>query len=260
MSMLSATRKAHCLGETIEYMTAGDGPATVVLVNGSGGPIMGWHKIFGELASVARVFAYNRPGIGGSSGPAVPQTGTHLVASLRCVLREAGYAPPYVLVGHSFGGLIVNLFAREHPHEVAAVVMLEASTMEDIEVLPVLETKLQRAVAKLANRLFPPDPLSETQHVQETANRLRAAPAFPPVPLLVMAGGKPAMAWATAPEALAARARHQQTLSALSPAGRLIVADKSGHFPQFSQPDLVVATVAEAITLSAVPPGALAPA
>src|SRR5688572_17898218 len=73
---------ALVLGESIEYVSAGAGSCTTVLVNGSGGPIEGWHKVFGPIAEFSKVFAYNRPGIGGSSKPSVPQVGSHLVASL----------------------------------------------------------------------------------------------------------------------------------------------------------------------------------
>jgi len=255
MIQLPPMQQARCLGETIEYGVSGEGAPTIVLVNGSGGPVIGWHKIFGPLSSHGRVFAYNRPGIGASSRPAVPQTGSHLVSSLRAVLQEAGCAGSYVLVGHSFGGLIVNLFARLYPHEVAAVVMLEATTVDDIAVLPRLETKLQRLVSRIGKRLFPPDPDSETVQATEIAREIRSAPAFPPVPLIVVAGTKPALAWATAPEALAARQAHQRKLAALSPSGRFIEAARSGHFPQFSEPELVVGAIKDAIALSRAPSG-----
>lgn len=234
-------------GETIEYVVAGDGPITVVLVNGAGGPIEGWHKVFDGLTDLARVFAYNRPGVGGSSGPAKAQTGSNMVESLRAVLEQAGCRPPYVLVGHSFGGLIVNLFARRYPSDVAAVVMLEASTVDDVERLPAHETRVQRLMAKIADRLFPPDPNAETVHARATVCELKAAPPFPPIPLLVVTGAKPAMARLTAPEALAARAAHQRGLVSLSPLGRQVMANRSGHFPQFTEPEVLVTAVKEAI-------------
>jgi hypothetical protein len=55
------------------------------------------------------------------------------------------------------------------------------------------------------------------------------------------------MAWATKPELLAARAAHQRELATLSPLGRQLPANSSGHFPQFSEPDLVVAAVLELV-------------
>ncbi|HYD61245.1 MAG TPA: alpha/beta hydrolase [Noviherbaspirillum sp.] len=247
--------KVEYEGETIEYVVAGDGPGTIVLVNGSGGPIEGWHKVFNELAGVARVFAYNRPGVGGSAKPRKPQTGSHMIALLRAALAAAGCRQPYVLVGHSFGGLIVNLFARRHPSDVAAVVMLEATSVDDVDLLPAHETRLQRFVAKLANRLFPLDPNTETMHAGATVSEIRAAPPFPPIPLTVVTGGKPAMTWATSADAMAARRLHQRELTSLTPLGRQVLAMKSGHFPQFSEPDMVIAVVKEAMSTSGSAPG-----
>jgi pimeloyl-ACP methyl ester carboxylesterase len=239
-------QKAQVLGETVEYVTAGTGPATVVLVNGSGGPIEGWHKVFGPISGFSRVFAYNRAGIGGSSRPAVPQVGTHMVASLRAVLHAAGVQPPYVLVGHSLGGLIVNLFARLHPSEVSTAILLEATAVEDIAALARYESYLQRLARVVLEKLLPSASNAESRHAVSTALELQAAPNFPPIPLVVVTGGKPAMAWATAAEALAARAKHQHEMLAMSPFGRQVIAAGSGHFPQFSEPELVVREVEKA--------------
>lgn len=90
--MIPNRKAATVLGETIEFATAGAGKPAVVLVNGAGGPLEGWYKVFKPLAGMTQVFAYNRPGIGKSSRPAVPQAGAHLVDSLRGTLREAGVA------------------------------------------------------------------------------------------------------------------------------------------------------------------------
>jgi pimeloyl-ACP methyl ester carboxylesterase len=239
-------QRALVLGEAIEFVSAGNGASTVVLVNGSGGPIEGWHKVFGPLAELAKVFAYNRPGIGGSEKPKLPQVGSHMVRSLRAALQAANCSPPYILVGHSLGGLIVNLFARLHPSEISAVVLIEATAPGDISVLAEHENGIQRFFRLITENLFPPSPLEESQQVHSTIAELKIAPLFPAVPLTVITGGKPAMAWATAPEALAAREANQKGLVSLSPFGKQIVAPLSGHFPQFTEPHLVVAAIKEA--------------
>lgn len=221
---------------------------TVVLVNGSGGPIEGWCKIFESIASFSRVFAYNRPGIGGSSRPHVAQTGSHMVESLRTVLQVAGLAPPYVLVGHSFGGLIVNLFARLYPAEVSAAIFVEATAPKDVLAFAEHENALQRFLRTLTNKIVPPSPNAEIQQVQATVTELLRAPPFPGIPLTVISGGKYALAWATPAQMRAARAAHQIELASLSPQGKQIMATKSGHFPQFSEPEILVAAIQEAAT------------
>lgn len=226
-------------GETVEYVLAGAGMPSVVLVNGAGGPVEGWFKVFARLAGARSTFAYNRPGIGRSGKPSAPQTGDEMVYLLRATLEALEVPRPYVLVGHSLGGLVVDLFARLYPEEVAAVVMLEATTPADVRLLPRHESGMQRWLKGLARRLAPPHPYDDTEQLDTTLAELDAAPPFPPLPLLVVTGARPALQWATPRALLEARARHQRELAALSPLGRQIMAMESGHFPQFSEPALV---------------------
>ncbi|MGJ9417221.1 alpha/beta fold hydrolase [Massilia sp. CMS3.1] len=234
-------------GATVEYILAGSGAPAVVLVNGAGGPVEGWFKVFARLASSRCTVAWNRPGIDQSSKPAVPQTALEVVESLRELLDALAVPPPYVLVGHSLGGLVVNLFARLYPEEVAAVVMLEATAPEDVRVLPRFENGVQRWLKRVTRRLLPPHPFDETEQLDASLAELDAAPPFPVIPLLVVTGARPALPWATPRALLDARARHQQAVVRLSPLGRQVMALKSGHFPQFSEPELVCAKIEDAV-------------
>ncbi|MEG3193854.1 alpha/beta fold hydrolase, partial [Lysobacter sp. D1-1-M9] len=145
-----------------------------MLVNGSGGPIEGWHKVLKPLSEFATVVAYNRPGMGRSAKPQMPQTGVHMATSLHALLEHADLPPPYVLVGHSLGGLIVNLFARSYPAEVAGVVLLEATSPDDVGTLDAYEGRLQRILRRLLARVMPPDPLAETEHLATTVSELKS--------------------------------------------------------------------------------------
>lgn len=245
MPTLPAASLVDVDGHAVEFVRAGTGTPTIVLINGSGGPLAGWMRVFDSIAARTTTLAYNRPGIGRSARPAEDQTAAEMVASLRRLLATLQLAPPYVLVGHSFGGLVANLYARRHPVDVAGVVLLEATAPQDLTALKAHENALQKGLAWLMRRLVPPQRWHESEHTARSAAELAAAPPFPAVPLRVVTGTKPAMAWATKPELLQARATHQRELVALSPLGRQVLADKSGHFPQFSEPERVVATVLE---------------
>ncbi|KQW46319.1 MULTISPECIES: alpha/beta fold hydrolase [unclassified Roseateles] len=245
MSPLPASRVIDVDGRAVEVLVAGQGGPIAVLINGSGGPLAGWMRVFADLSAQTTTLAYNRPGVGRSAAPAEPQTAGAMTADLHRLLAVLDLPPPYVLVGHSFGGLIANLFARRHPGEVAGVVLLEASAPEDLTALKAHENALQQGLAWLMNRVAPLHPHHETRQTERSAAELAAAPPFPAVPLRVITGSKPAMRWATKPQLLAARAAHQRGLVSMSPLGRHVAADRSGHFPQFSEPALVVATVRE---------------
>jgi pimeloyl-ACP methyl ester carboxylesterase len=243
-------QKAEVCGEILEYVVAGSGLPSVVLVNGAGGPIESWLRVFGPVSRSYSTLAYNRPGIGGSSKPQHAQTGFQMVASLHALLRSSNLPPPFILVGHSFGGLIANLYARLHPEHVGGVVLLEATSPEDPEQLSQHENWIQRGIRLLLDKVAPQSPHAETRHVSTTIAELHHAPAFPQVPLVVVSGTKPAMAWATAREAIEARERNQRELLKLSPLNAHILATKSGHFPQFSEPELVVSAIEKAVNWS----------
>jgi pimeloyl-ACP methyl ester carboxylesterase len=189
------------------------------------------------------VFAWNRFGVKGSDAPRLAQTGAVVIASLRELLTYAGLTPPYLLVGHSLGGLFANLFARLHPREVAAVLFVEATHPRDHEVLQQHETQLTRALTKvfeLPQRIFRANLHAEIEWVGRTVQELASAGPFPPVPVTVITGGANPPKWLMSPAALQARRAHQQELARLSPLGEQVVAARSGHFPQLTEPALVL--------------------
>ena len=115
-------------GQRIESMTIRhpDAKAVVVFEAGSRGTIAGWGMVPAAVARDATVFAWNRPGYGNSAQAATPRDGRTIVEELRRVLRHKGLKPPYVLVGHSLGGLYMQLFARAYPDEVRGLVLVDS--------------------------------------------------------------------------------------------------------------------------------------
>jgi pimeloyl-ACP methyl ester carboxylesterase len=250
MNTLPPTHQTTINTTLLEYVRAGTGAPPIVLVNGAGGPIEGWYRVWPLIEGLSTVFAYNRPGLGKSGKPTEAQTGAVVVATLRALLAAVGLQPPYLLVGHSLGGLSVNLFARTHPAEVAGVVLLEATAPEDVAAMATHEHAIQRGLRRLLNAISPEDPLNETTNVAQTVAQLAAAGPFPDVPLVVVTGGSPAFPWLTPLPAREARASHQCMLAALSPQGQQIIAARSGHFPQFTEPEVVAAAVQVVLDLS----------
>ncbi|MEZ4328229.1 MAG: alpha/beta hydrolase [Polyangiales bacterium] len=117
---------AHVDGREVEVVEAGSGEATVVFEAGFGNDWSPWDAAASEVALEARVFAYSRPGYGASESTDTPRDPAHIVEDLRALLAARGYSPHYVLVGHSFGGTYVELFAKSYPDEVAALVLVDA--------------------------------------------------------------------------------------------------------------------------------------
>lgn len=111
----------------VEYALSRNGSQAVIFENGLGGSMQWWRKVFPEIAKTTTVFAYNRPGYGNSDPVSTPRDGRHIVDELRSLLRSKGLNPPYVLVGHSLGGLYMQLFARRYPSEVEGLVLVDST-------------------------------------------------------------------------------------------------------------------------------------
>lgn len=113
-------------GRAVEVVMTGEGANTVVFESGLGDGWSDWDKVANDIADDARVFAYSRPGYGKSDDPATARDPSQIVDELRGLLITQGFSPPYVLVGHSIGGTYMELFAKSHPEEVDAVVLVDA--------------------------------------------------------------------------------------------------------------------------------------
>jgi pimeloyl-ACP methyl ester carboxylesterase len=105
---------------------ASSGP-TVVLEAGMGSFSSNWHWVQEELAPTVRSVAYDRAGLGWSRPSRRQRDAQTIAMELRDALREAGIEPPYVLAGHSFGGLAVRAFADLYPKQTAGLVLVDAS-------------------------------------------------------------------------------------------------------------------------------------
>ncbi|MGD9678523.1 MAG: alpha/beta fold hydrolase [Vulcanibacillus sp.] len=230
-----------------QYSVSGSGKPNIVLINGGSGPIEGWMKVLPDISEISSVFSYNRLSVAGSDKPKEIQDGYTIITDLREVLKLVVVEPPYLLVGHSLGGLYANLFARIYPTEVAGIVFLESSHPNDIDL-----DKYQGKLVKNINKLFAMfDSLSsnkqfnEVNFVKKTISQIHQNEIFPEIPVYVIIGGKENRLMPV--EARQKRLDNQLELLSLSPKSKYIIAEKSGHFPQLSEPELVIGAIKEVV-------------
>ena len=114
-------------GHQLHMQAAGTGSPTVILEAGLGAMSAGWGWIQPEVAKFTRVVSYDRAGLGWSESDNASPAGSHTARQLHDLLQVSGVDGPYVLVGHSMGGLLVRLFADQYPDEVAGMVLIDAS-------------------------------------------------------------------------------------------------------------------------------------
>src|SRR5690349_6601006 len=115
-------------GYQLHVNCTGTGSPTVILDAGLGGTTLDWSKVQPAVTRFTRVCSYDRAGYGWSeTAPSTPRTSQQIVTELHALLTHAKINGPYVLVGHSFGGLNMRLYAYRYPAEVAGMVLLDAT-------------------------------------------------------------------------------------------------------------------------------------
>ncbi len=112
-------------GHRLHLLSRGEGSPTVIFESGLMSTVLGWTEIQPEIAKATRAVCYDRAGLGWSDAGPAPRDANQIVEELHQLLDLARVPPPYILVGHSFGGLTARLFAARYQHEVIGLVLVD---------------------------------------------------------------------------------------------------------------------------------------
>jgi pimeloyl-ACP methyl ester carboxylesterase len=214
-------------GYRLHINSTGEGSPVLILDAGWSDCSLNWCLVQPEVAKFTRVCSYDRAGTGWSDVGPSSRSSLQIVRELHTLLKTAGIPGPYVLVGHSFGGCNVRLFAHEYPQEVAGLVLVD-SAVEDQ--WPRLPESVKRLYAQMQQQLWDGRPLSKFGIIRlfylrpnpklpvavqaadmslrsrtpyldticrewelipnESAAQVRAAASLPPVPMFVLTAGQ----------------------------------------------------------------------
>jgi pimeloyl-ACP methyl ester carboxylesterase len=234
-------------GRSLYLKCVGSGSPTILLEAGFGGTTNDWSAVQERLGRTARTCAYDRAGLGNSLAiPGVHDAGDE-IADLERLLEHARIAPPYVLVGHSYGGLLARLYARAHPGDTAGVVLVEAMGRDQDRRLE----RVWRALPASARAKLPEptaEPVVDGVDIRASEALDAAGRALPSVPLAVITRGRtddelPPRVRLAAGDAWN---RMQDELAAMAPDHVHVVATRSGHVvPSYvdGQPAVVIRAV-----------------
>jgi pimeloyl-ACP methyl ester carboxylesterase len=237
-------------GRQIYLSCIGTGSPTVVLESGSNDSAAPWFGVESAVAPFTRVCSYDRANtVAAASDPApMPRTGHDVVTDLHELMAAAGVPGPFVLVGHSFGGLFARLYASTYPDEVAGIVLVDASHEDQFARFETLVTPEQWAAFE---QMLAQQPDFEGIAFDTIFSEVREARADAPLrqmPLFVLTagqGGDPS----TFPPDFPLETYDQlwqelqADLAGLVPNARHVVAEQSGHYIHQSQPELVVEAI-----------------
>jgi pimeloyl-ACP methyl ester carboxylesterase len=251
-----APRLIEVDGRPMRVWTAGlerrnVGQPAVVLEAGAGEGLDNWTPVFTQIASIAPVVAYDRRGIGQSAPDSERQTLRRVARSLHALLQETNVQPPYVLVGHSWGGLLTRAFIDQYAREVIGLVLLDAlnpglKREEQAELVPPEERE-----AVLAPPTMPPIPpdappgmRAEMELVSsEMVNDYPEARSLSEpsgIPIVVVSAMPPNRLKGRGNRGFGIEPWEQAGLALRSPKGIFVVAGHVGHMVHRDDPALVV--------------------
>lgn len=257
----SGSRLVDVGDRSLALSVAGRGQPAVVLEMGLGAAGDFYDGIARGVAALTRVAWYDRAGLGRSDPAPTPRTIAGLAADLHTLLRAAAIPPPYVLVGHSLGGLTVRFYQHHYPAEVAALVLIESAHEAQRErLLAALPPEASDEVPALARyrhalRVSWADPATNAERIDNLANSalMLDCSGFGGLPLVVVSRGRAEAPAGLPPELVAERERTwrqmQDELAALSSHSVHLIAERSGHLINKDQPELVVEAIYQAVTL-----------
>jgi pimeloyl-ACP methyl ester carboxylesterase len=236
-------QKVDVGGHNLNLLIGGQGSPAVIFEGGFGTGIASWSTVQKEVAAFARTVSYDRAGLGQSDLGPKPRSAKQIATELHVALDKAGVKPPYVLVGHSFGGIYVRVFADMYPSEVAGMVLIDPSQENFNDWLKKNQAaRLKEAEAEIAKA--PEGVRAEGAATEISYAEARATKVPPRIPVTLLS--------ATEDQTMPAEAhtvwieKHKEWIATV-PGGRHLVVEKTRHFIQAQQPKLVIDTIRETL-------------
>ena len=256
-------------GRNVHLLCAGEGSPTVILEAGLPASSLTWMSVFSEIAELTRVCTYDRPGYGWSQSTDSTRTVETIAQELRMVLQRADISPPYILAGHSFGGLVMQLYAMRFPNDFVGMVLVDSShpgqahrTLDLREIDTISFAMKTLGPIGIVRLLFPVpagNPESRDISVREQERELLMTNRTLRTAIREMSGlreslrqvaesavdlgSKPLVVLSQGQRRAESWQAIQEDLSRLSTNSEWQVVGGAGHFIQHDQPDVIVEAV-----------------
>ncbi len=232
-------QKVDVDGHGLQLLIGGQGSPAVIFEGGFGAGIASWSRVQKDVAAFAQTVSYDRAGLGQSDPGPKPRSAKQIATELHVALQKSGIKPPYVMVGHSFGGIYIRVFADMYPKEVVGMVLIDPSqeSFNDwlIKNQPDRLKAAEGDIAKAGEGVK-----AEFASVDTSYSQARAAKVPAGIPVTVLT--------ATEDETMPPEGRrvwiekHKEWLATV-PGSKHIVVEKASHFIQAQQPAVVIEAI-----------------
>ena len=224
-----------------------NGNPTVLFEAGMGDSSETWSPIQDKISLLTSTFSYDRAGIGQSDKALIPRTCSDIVEDLFKLLNKASIKPPFILIGHSFGGLVLRLFASFYPNLITGMILVDAAPeYKEIAFEKVLPNHLLNS-----NREYYRNPMLNSEKIDKIKSykQIQDHKCVFEFPLTVITRGLPDNYDKNLPnqEILEVEQKLQFEFMKLSNDSKSIIAQQSRHYIQNDEPDLIVDSITEMI-------------
>jgi len=253
-SAVDDTKGIDVGGYKLHVMVAGSGSPAVVFENGLGEPLDTWKNVQPEVAKLTTTISYDRGGLG-QSDPApgtAPRSRQDLADELHRLLQAIKIPGPYILVGHSLGGAVVEVFAHTYPQEVAGLVLVDP---EDSRLIELLKAKLQPDVWAAREKILssdklPPPIKREFDGMMSKQESPESVLPFPAVPVVLLTGTQKNPDFPGNPVEQDLKLDLHNQLAAKVPDTEHVLVPESRHYIQDDAPQQVIRAVGRVLLKS----------
>ncbi|GAB0168209.1 alpha/beta hydrolase [Lysinibacillus sp. CTST325] len=213
---------------------------SVIFIAGLGDNFETWKKVQDRISDETSTFSYTRAGIGRSSVAAVPKTCHDLVEELSELLQELDVKKPYILVGHSFGGLIARLYASLNPLDICGIILVDAAP--EFKELAYEQVLPENLVAGNREYLENPSLNSENIDKMKSYKQIVDHSRQTDFPLTIITRGLPDSGEEGCPsqKILEIEQNLQAEFKKLSTSSKFRIASHSGHYIHHDEPEIVI--------------------
>lgn len=239
----------------VHIKETGQGQPTVIIEAGLGSGLDFYDTLQTAISKLTTVLSYDRPGLGKSGKSPNPRTLPVYIDELKSLLETERIHPPYILVGHSLGGLIARYYAYKYPEEIVGLVLIDCLHEDWFEYI---RTTHSNEEVEMFNKAIDPNQSTgvtkeEWEQFEYNCELIKEIEIPQHIPIRIITAtqyGKDQQALGYHPEDMKVWAKMQASYMNNTKNAKQIITDKSGHSIHLTEPELIINSIEEIIVIN----------